>query len=62
MLPGAVAGLVVWFALRLLLGAAAVVPAAGCCAAVVAAEVLLATEALGPAYDALDATAVERSE
>ena len=62
MLPGAVAGLVVWFALRLFLGAAAVVPAAGCCAAVVAAEVLLATEALGPAYDALDATAVERSE
>ncbi|HMF94479.1 MAG TPA: hypothetical protein VKE96_09305, partial [Vicinamibacterales bacterium] len=61
-LPGAIVGLAVWFAFRLALGAAAVVPAAACCAAVVAIEVLLATEALGPAYDALDATAVERVE
>jgi len=38
------------------------VPAAACCAAAVAAEVLLATEALGPAYDRLDATAVEPVE
>jgi len=59
-LPGAVAGLAVWFAFRPLLGAAALIPAAVCCAVVVAIEVLLATEALGPAYDALDATAVER--
>ena len=41
---------------------AALVPAAGCCAAALAAEVLLATEALGPAYDRLDATAVEAAE
>ncbi|HKB09627.1 MAG TPA: putative ABC exporter domain-containing protein [Vicinamibacterales bacterium] len=61
-LPGAILGLIAWFALRVVLGAAAVVPAAGCCAAVVAVEVLLATEALGPAYEALDATAIERSE
>jgi hypothetical protein len=63
LLPGAVAALVVWFGLRLLVGAAAaVVPAAACCATLVAAEMLLATEALGPAYDALDATAIDRPE
>ena len=61
-LPGAVAALVVWFVLRLLVGAAAVVPAAACCATLLAVEVLLATEALGPAYDALDVAAVERPE
>jgi putative ABC exporter len=60
--PGAVAALIVWLPLQLVLGAAAVVPAALCCAAVVAAEVLLATEALGPAYDALDATSVDQTE
>jgi ABC-2 type transport system permease protein len=61
-LPGAIVALAVWFVLRLLFGPAALIPAAGCCAAVVAVEVLLATEALGPAYDALDATAIERTE
>ena len=52
----------VWIGLALVLGPAALVPAAGCCAAALAAEVLLATEALGPAYDRLDATAVEAAE
>jgi len=61
-LPGAIVALIAWFGLRLVLGPAAVVPAAACCAAVVAVEVLLATEALGPAYDSLDATAIERTE
>jgi ABC-2 type transport system permease protein len=61
-LPGAIVGAVVWIGLSLVLGPAAVVPAAGCCAAAVGAEVLLATEALGPAYDRLDATAVEPAE
>jgi len=61
-LPGAIVGAVVWIGLALVLGPAALVPAAGCCAAAVAAEVLLATEALGPAYDRLDATAVEAVE
>ncbi len=61
-LPGAIVGAVVWLGLSLLLGPAAIVPAAACCAAAVAAEVLLATEALGPAYDRLDATAVEPAE
>jgi hypothetical protein len=61
-LPGAIVGAIVWLGLSLVLGPAAVVPAAACCAAAVAAEVLLATEALGPAYDRLDATAVEPAE
>jgi len=61
-IPGAIAGAIVWFALGPLVGPAAVVPAALVCAAAVAAEVLVATEALGPAYESLDLTAVERPE
>jgi hypothetical protein len=63
LLPGAIAGSIVWFALRSFLGAgAALVPAALVCAVIVAMEVLLATEAIGPAYERLDAMAVERAE
>jgi hypothetical protein len=62
MLPGAIAGAIVWFVLRLVIGFAAVVPAALVCALIVAMEVLVATEALGPAYERLDVLAVERSE
>jgi hypothetical protein len=51
-------GLVLWR----LLGPAAVVPAAIVCAAVMAIEIVLATEMLGPAYERLDVTAVERAE
>src|SRR5439155_5433949 len=61
-IPGAVAGAIVWLALRAFVGAAAIVPASLVCAAAVAAEVLVATEALGPAYESLDLTAVERAE
>ena len=54
-LPGAVAGGIVWFALALFIGSAALVPAAAVvCASILAMEVLLATEALGPAYQRLD--------
>lgn len=60
--PGALAGGIVWFALARVLGPAALVPAAIVCTAIVAAEVLLATEAIGPAYERLDVMAVERSE
>ena len=38
------------------------VPAAAVCTVIIAIEVLLATEALGPAYERLDVMAVERSE
>ena len=62
LLPGAIAGGIVWLALRLLIGAAALVPAAVVCSVIVGLEVLLATEAIGPAYERLDAMAVERAE
>jgi ABC-2 type transport system permease protein len=62
LLPGAIAGGVVWFALQYFMGAAAMVPAAIVCTVIVALEVLLASEAIGPAYERLDASAVERAE
>lgn len=61
-LPGAIAGAIVWFALRTFIGAASLVPAAIVSAAVVIIEVLAASEALGAAYERLDVLAVERSE
>ena len=61
-LPGALAGGIVWFALARFIGPAALVPAAVVCAAIVGVEVLLATEAIGPAYERLDVMAVERAE
>jgi hypothetical protein len=61
-LPGAVAGAIVWFAFRTLLGPGALVPGAIACALVVGVEVLVATEALGPLYEKLDILAVERAE
>ena len=61
-LPGAIAGGIVWFALQRFIGPAALVPAAMVCTAIVGLEVLVATEAMGPAYERLDLLAVERSE
>jgi hypothetical protein len=61
-LPGAIAAAIVWFAFNRFVGPAALVPAALACTVVVAIEVLAATEALGPAYERLDALAVERAE
>lgn len=60
--PGAIAGGVVWFVLARVAGPAAIVPAAAICSAILAAEVLIVTEALGPAYEHIDLTAVERTE
>jgi hypothetical protein len=60
--PGAIAGAIVWFAFRRLLGPAAVIPAAVVFSAIMTIEVLLATEMLGPAYERLDISAVERAE
>ncbi len=62
LLPGAMAGAVVWFALHRLAGDAALVPAAIVCTMMTGVEVLLATEVMGPAYDRLDVLAVERVE
>ena len=60
--PGAIAGGVVWFVLSRVAGPASIVPAALICSAILAAEVLIVTEALGPAYSNIDLTAVERVE
>jgi hypothetical protein len=60
--PGAIAGGIVWFALGRFIGPAALVPAAVVCTVIILVEVLLATEALGPAYERLDMLAVERAE
>jgi hypothetical protein len=61
-LPGAVAGGIVWFVLRLLVGSAALIPAAAVCSGLLLVEVLVITELLGPAYEQLDLLAVERAE
>ena len=53
---------VIWFAFRRWLGAAVFIPAAVVCSGMVAFEVLLATEALGPAYERIDILSVERAE
>jgi len=60
--PGAVVGAIVAFAFWRPFGPGAIVPGALACAAIMAIEVLLATEALGPAYEQIDLTAVERAE
>jgi len=61
-IPGAIGGGVVWLILNRLLGNFVFVPAAVVFAAIVLIEVLAATELLGPAYDRIDATSVERGE
>jgi ABC-2 type transport system permease protein len=62
MLPGAIAGGLLWFAFYRLIGVAVLVPAAAVCTVIVLIEVLMATEALGPIYERLDLSQVERSE
>ncbi len=61
-LPGALAGGIVWFVLRRLVGSAALIPAAAVCSGLLLVEVLVITELLGPAYEQLDLLAVERPE
>jgi hypothetical protein len=61
-LPGALAGAIVWFALQRFVGPAALVLAAMVCTGIVGVEVLLATEAIGPAYERIDLLSVERAE
>jgi ABC-2 type transport system permease protein len=60
--PGGIAAAVVWFVLRGVMGAAVFVPASVVFAGVVFVEVMTATELLGPAFDRLDLTSVERAE
>jgi ABC-2 type transport system permease protein len=60
--PGAIAGGLVWFAFFRSMGAFVLVPAAAVCLAIVSVEVILATEGLGPAYERIDLSEVERAE
>jgi len=60
--PPAVAAGLVWFAFQGLLGPAVLVPAALVGTVLVGVEVLLATEALGPMYERIDLSAVERAD
>jgi hypothetical protein len=52
----------VWFAFSRLIGVWSIVPASALGAAVIGIEVLLITEALGPVYERLDLSSVERGE
>ena len=73
MLPGALAGGLLWLAFHKLLGMAVLIPAAAACTVIVLIEVLMATEAMGQVYERVDlsgairvgaelASDVERSE
>jgi len=61
-LPGAVAGGVIWLIFHRLVGDLVFVPASIAFAVVVLVEVVATTELLGPAYDRIDVTSVERGE
>ena len=61
-LPGAIAGAVLWFAFYRFVGPLIVAVAALVCAGAIGLEILMMTEALGPAYERLDLMAVERPD
>jgi ABC-2 type transport system permease protein len=61
-LPGGLAGGAIWFLFHALAGDVVYIPAAIVFAVVVLVEVLAVTELLGPAYDRIDLTSVERAE
>ena len=61
-LPGAFAAGVIWLILYRFAGAAVLVPMGVVFAAIVLTEVLAVTELLGPAYERIDVTSVERAE
>ena len=60
--PGAIAGGILLFAFWRLIGPWILIPAALVCTTIIAVEVLMATEALGPAYERLDLSSVDRGE
>ena len=62
LLPGLVPAGLVWLVLTRPLGHLAFVPAAAVLTAIVLVEVFVATEVLGPAFERLDLSAVERAE
>jgi hypothetical protein len=60
--PGVITGAILSFAFRRFVGWWILIPAAAICTSIIALEVLMATEALGPAYERLDLTSVERGD
>lgn len=60
--PGALAGGVIWLIFHRIAGDVVYVPAAIVFSAIVLVEVLVVTELLGPAYERIDITSVERGE
>ena len=61
-LPGAIGAGVVWLFVYRFVGAVALIPMAAVFSAIVAIEVVVVTELLGPAYERIDVTSVERPE
>jgi len=62
LLPGAGISAVMWFVLYPLVGPFVLVLAGAISAAVIAIEILVMTEALGPAYERLDLLSIERPD
>jgi len=60
--PGAIGAGVIWLIFHRLVGAVVLIPMALVFAAIVLTEVLAVTELLGPAYEKIDVTSVERPE
>ncbi len=60
--PGAIAAGVVWLIFHRIAGTVVLVPMAALFAVIVLVEVLAMTELLGPAYERVDVTSVERPE
>jgi len=60
--PGAIAAGVIWFIFYRFVGTVVLLPMAVVFAAIVLTEVVVVTELLGPAYEAIDVTSVERPE
>jgi hypothetical protein len=60
--PAVIVGAILWVAFYRFIGPAVLIPGAAICLGLVGAEVLAATEALGPAFEQLDATSIERIE
>lgn len=61
-LPGVLIGGILWLAFYRFVGPWILIPGAAIGTVIVTLEVLMATEALGPAFDRLDITSVERSD
>jgi hypothetical protein len=62
LIPAAIVTAILWFAFYRFIGPWVFIPGAVSGALILLIEVLLATEALGPAYERLDITSVERAE